>query len=156
MQAISYLAALLLFISGALILSDTIWDTLPMGISLNIKNTYDGTAWWVYILIAMFTLFLGYGFYRLARMFGLFAKGRYFSLKGVQHMRIFAISFLALHVFNAIRYQIWAVQYGQFRLFPSVIDGKNISSFILGLTFLIIAHVLNEARKNHEELDSYF
>ena len=128
-----------------------------MEMTVQIKPVHDGSSPIVYILYGILSAFLGYGFFRLGRLFGLFAKGRYFSLKGVQHMRIFATSFLALQLFTFVRIQVMAIQNGKWKRGLSVkIHGEDIAIFMLGITFLIIAHILNEARKNNDELDNYF
>ena len=156
MQVLGYLFSCVLMPIALILTYIGFGGELPGEMTIHMETVDDGSSPIVYILYGILFAFLGYGFFRLGHLFGLFAKGRYFSLKGVQHMRIFAISFLALNLLTFARSQILAFQYGQWKLFPSKISGDKIGVFMLGITFLIIAHILNEALKNNDELDNYF
>lgn len=99
-------------------------------------------------LISLFVALHIYMYYRLFRLFGEFAAKRYFSNAAVNHMRVFAgiyalTSLLVLFV-DAISSDKLSLQ------------ASNISNFMFGLIFLIIAHILAVARKAHQELDNYF
>jgi len=89
-----------------------------------------------------------YTYFRLIQLFNEFAAKRFFSLKAVNHLRVFAGlytlgAFLGLVLNNLGRSKL-------------SLNYDDIHSFVFGLIFLIIAHILVEARKAREELDSYF
>ncbi len=162
MQAISYLTATLVtvFLPLVLIGGGTVDYSFgdgdkPFVIRGEAGDLGSDPSLWAYLWLVLGGAMFAYAFYRLGRLFGLFAKRRYFSSKGVQHMRVFAGIYLTLGLVNFVetKYEIYR---GGDRADLWNISGEDIVGVMLSLTFLIIAHVLNEARKKNEELDNYF
>lgn len=120
------------------------------------SDEFEGTPTiWTYVQFTGVILLVTYMFFRLGRLMSEFLKGRYFSKAAVQHMRVVAAIYLAnaLYTFADSKYQI--VQNGNHDDLWNV-SGDDILGIMLSMTFLIIAHVLNEARKNRDELEDYF
>ena len=86
---------------------------------------------------------------------GLFLRREYFTQAAVNHMRFIAAAYALLSLVEFVRDR-WEIyrsgDHGDLWNF----SGEGIFAFMLSLTFLIIAHILNEARKNTEELEDYF
>ena len=156
MQVLSYLAAGLFALFIVVFFIETFSDIDIIGMTVRAEGldaAFPGGARIVFVLMIGS---LAYAFFRLGRLFGLFAKGRYFSQKGVQHMRVFASIYVGWQVvdfFGGLAGTFY--ERGHLHLSREV-SSDGIGQFMLGMTFLIIAHVLNEARKNNEELDNYF
>lgn len=98
------------------------------------------------------------GLYRLWRMFGEFKVQRYFSREAISHLRAFA-GFIALGLVLQLFLEISSFLWHDDTLEADHAHRFNISQLfylIFSLTFFIIGHILGKARKNEEELDSYF
>ena len=109
----------------------------------------------LYAVNAAFAVLIAIIFYHLGRLMSQFAAKRYFSFKAVHHMRWFAAVYIFSHIAASIlgRY-LDALGGDTSRIFA--ISQIEVSNLLLSLLVLITAHVLNEARKNQDELEKYF
>lgn len=127
----------------------------PFVIRAQAPELHGGFQPWPYVYFSVVGIALIYSFFRLGRLMGLFLRREYFTQTAVNHMRFIAATYalLSLVEFVRDRWEIYTSgDYGDLANF----SGEGIFAFMLSLTFLIIAHILNEARKNTEELDTYF
>lgn len=99
-----------------------------------------------------------FGLYRLWRMLSEFTKGRYFSEAAIKHLRAFA-GLVALGLVLQIGLEVSSFLWHDDRFEADYAHRFNLSQLfylVFSLTFFMIGHVLSEARKNEEELDTYF
>ncbi len=96
-----------------------------------------------------------YGFYRLGQLFSAFEQKQYFASKTIQHLTFFSGCFLA---FTVLRKIVETIYLNFYVLEPgkTEITGEHLGSLFVPVLFFIVAHVLNEARKNEEEMGNYF
>ncbi|UTW56347.1 DUF2975 domain-containing protein [Kordiimonas sp. SCSIO 12610] len=112
-------------------------------------------GWFLYMLIVFSRVIYLYGFYRLWQLFSAFEQKQYFAGKTIQHLKIFSGCFL---VFTALRIIVETSYLNIYVLEPgnTEIVGEYWGDLFLPVLFFIVAHVLNEARKNEEEMGNYF
>lgn len=113
-----------------------------------------------WLLAAMFAnrvMFL-YAFYRLWRLFGAFARERFFAADTIGHLLAFTGWFTIFTLSRLLMPMVFVASGGQ-SLPPGVVvqpDLSDLGDLGYPILFFIIAHILNEARKKDEELDRYF
>jgi hypothetical protein len=112
-------------------------------------------GWFLYTLTFIGRAIYVYGFYRLWQLFSAFERKRYFARKTIQHLTFFSGCFLAS---TALRKIVETVYLNLYVLDPGYTEltGEYLGDLFLPVLFFIIAHVLNEARKNEEEMGNYF
>ncbi|MEO9968566.1 MAG: hypothetical protein ABJG15_01845 [Hyphomonadaceae bacterium] len=161
LQIISYFCAgvgvivivLVLAFQGDVVIASPVSD----GDLISVKTTgWEGDSnFWTNVAAAVYGFFFVSILYRLGGLMGLFLKRHYFTQKAVGHMRYIAWIYLLLNLigFTSAKWQ----GYGHDGLNTfTKLSGDGIFGLILSLTFLIVAHILNEARKNMDELENYF
>ena len=161
LQIISYFTAsvaavaivLTLAFQGDVMIANPVMD----GDLIIVKTSgWEGDAnLWRNVAAAVYGFFFVSIFYRLGRLMGLFLKRHYFTEKAVGHMRYIAWVYLLMNLIGFVISKWHGYGHDGLNTF-SKFSGEGIFAFMLSLTFLIIAHILNEARKNTEELDRYF
>ncbi len=109
---------------------------------------------WLYIAAALNRILFLYAFYRLWCLFRSFAKKAFFAQKTIAHLRAFTGLF-TLFVISRL-----GIEFIHYMSLPyetrGYLDTSEIGTLSYPILFFIIAYILNEARKNVEELDSYF
>ncbi len=118
-------------------------------------ETEYGWVLWSITLISRVTYL--YGFFHLLRMFGQFAQKRFFSIEAINHLRIFAALF-ALYTLLSFAIEtiyITFVQSGDI-FKQAILKSPFLGGLFFATLFFILVHILNEARKNEEEIGTYF
>jgi len=112
-------------------------------------------GWFLYTLTVISRLIYVYGLYRLWQLFSAFEQKAYFARKTIEHLTIFSSCFL---VYTALRKTVETIYLNLYVLDPGVdvFTEKYLGDLFLPVLFFIVAHVLNEARKNEEEMGNYF
>jgi len=99
-------------------------------------------------LIFLFSL------WHLWRLFGEFACKRFFSIAATRHIRGFAGALIISILFDIGGEIVWSLNqqhHEEIRIYRS-----QLFNLIMALAFYAIGYVLAEARKQDEELESYF
>jgi len=114
--------------------------------------------WWMLVLTFFNRVLYLYAFYRLLRLFNGFARKQYFSQDTIGHMQaftglftLFTVSRLGLENLFVLFVQPGIPEAASIRT-----NWSDLSDLAFPILFFIIARVLNEARRNREELDTYF
>lgn len=110
-------------------------------------------AWYLHLAIFLNRVIYIYAIYRLIRLFGAFARKTYFARATIQHLFIYTG---LIAVFTITRVGIEFVHYLTTPGRTGSFDGSELGNLANALLLAIITHILNEARKNAEELDDYF
>ena len=115
-------------------------------------------TWPFHVAVFLNRLLYIYAFYRLWRMFGAFSHKRYFTQHTIGHLYVFTGAFT---LFTISRIAIsWIFHITSSGALPEGVaieaNFSNLEDLGYPILFFIIAHILNEARKNEEELDTYF
>ena len=112
-------------------------------------------GWFLYTLTSVSRVIYVYGLYRLWQLFSAFGQKQYFARKTIQHLTIFSGCFL---VYTALRKTVETIYLNLYVLEPgkSEFTATYLGDLFLPVLFFIVAHVLNEARKNEEEMGNYF
>lgn len=99
-----------------------------------------------------------WGFYHLIKLFRLYELGQVFSIENVRHIKISAYSALAWLVADFFTYSLLILALtvdnpiGQRYLSISV-SSKHFSTLVISIIAIIIAQVMDEARKLKDEND---
>ena len=110
-------------------------------------------AWYLHAAIFLNRVLYLYAIYRLFRLFSAFAKKAYFARETIRHLFVYAGLIV---VFTVMRVGIEFVHYAIATNQAASFDGSELTNLANTVLLFIIAHILNEARKNTEELDNYF
>ena len=127
----------------------------PFVIRAQVAELYGTFQFWPYVYFSVVGVATVYAFFRLGRLMGLFLRQEYFTQPAVNHMRFIAATYALLSFVEFVRDR-WEIYTSGDHADLSKFSGEGVFAFMLSLTFLIIAHILNEARKNRDELEQYF
>lgn len=99
-----------------------------------------------------------FGFYHLIKLFKLYELGKVFTSESIRHIKISAYSLLAWVITDFFTYSLIILALtidnpiGQRSLSVSI-TSNHISTFVVSLIAIIIAQVMDEARKLKDEND---
>lgn len=146
------MGVLAIFLQGNVDLS-FVADEAPFTVQIQAEELQGSPSILTYVIVAILLLLVISAFYRLGRLMGFFLKRQYFAKQAVSHMRFIATVFV-LHGVTDFVTDRWELLRSDG--FEWGITGDDLFGLMLSLTFLIVAHILNEARKNMDELEDYF
>ena len=112
-------------------------------------------GWQLHAMTFVSRLAYVYGFYRLWRLFIAFDQRQYFAKEPIQHLKIFTGSFLLFTVLRIVIENSY-VNFYTLEIGNVELDSSYWGDLFLPVLFYIVAHVLNQARKNEEEMENYF
>ena len=115
-------------------------------------------TWPFHMLTALTRILYLYAFYRLWRLFGAFSNNAYFARSTIGHLKAFTGLFTVFTLSRVAISWIFISTTGNSipELRSMAIDFSDLEDLTYPVLFYVIAHILGEARKNEEELDSYF
>jgi len=110
-------------------------------------------AWYLHVAIFLNRVIYLYAIYRLFRLFSGFARKAYFARETIRHLFVYTGLIV---VFTVMRVGIEYLHFATATDQSAAFDGSELANLGNAVLLFIIAHILNEARKNSEELDNYF
>jgi hypothetical protein len=162
LQAFAWLSIIALGLGIAVLAHLATQDVLPEGATVTAGSLEysagDRVPLLVYISHIAFMATAAYAGLCLARLFNLFALRRYFSAESVGNMRRFAWLYIGLTVYAGIaKFVTMSASQGD-AVTTRAIDLSSwpgVTALLYSFILLVIVHVLDEARRNSDELDDY-